>query len=358
MAGLLSTLPAARLLGAPQDTTFSTEVKVVSVFATVHDKHGKIVSNLQKDDFTLDEEGRPQTIRYFSRETDLPLTLGLLVDTSMSQRRVLGEERTASYKFFDRVLREDKDQAFVIHFDREIELLQDLTPSRKKLEAALGQLELSQQERPQWGGGGSGGGGGQGRGNRGHRGGGTTLYDAVLLASDELMKKQTGRKAIILLSDGDDTGSRVSLATAIESAQRADTLVYAIRMADERFNGGRPSGIGFPGGMGGGRRGGGMGGGRGGGRQPAGGQRGDGKKVMERIARETGGAFFDVSKKENLDQIFARIDEELRNQYSLGFTPDKPGADGEYRKITLTVPKQKNLAVQTREGYYYSATRK
>jgi VWFA-related protein len=135
-------------------------------------------------------------------------------------------------------------------------------------------------------------------------------------------------------------------------------LVYAIRMADERFNGGRPSGIGFPGGMGGGRRGGGMGGGRGGGRQPAGGQRGDGKKVMERIARETGGAFFDVSKKENLDQIFARIDEELRNQYSLGFTPDKPGADGEYRKITLTVPKQKNLAVQTREGYYYSATRK
>jgi VWFA-related protein len=344
MAGLLSTLPAARLLGAPQDTTFSTEVKVVSVFATVHDKHGKIVSNLQKDDFTLDEEGRPQTIRYFSRETDLPLTLGLLVDTSMSQRRVLGEERTASYKFFDRVLREDKDQAFVIHFDREIELLQDLTPSRKKLEAALGQLELSQQERPQWGGGGSGGGGGQGRGNRGHRGGGTTLYDAVLLASDELMKKQTGRKALIVLSDGVDTGSKVPITQAIESAQRADTLVYSILFADQEGYRGGPSGFGGYGGRGMGRRGGGMP------RYPQQ-ERPDGKKVLQQISRETGGGFFEVSKKQPIDQIYDQIQEELRGQYSLGFTPDNPNAAGGFRKINVTT-RQKDLVVRAREGYY------
>jgi VWFA-related protein len=344
MAGLLSTLPAARLLGAPQDTTFSTEVKVVSVFATVHDKHGKIVSNLQKDDFTLDEEGRPQTIRYFSRETDLPLTLGLLVDTSMSQRRVLGEERTASYKFFDRVLREDKDQAFVIHFDREIELLQDLTPSRKKLEAALGQLELSQQERPQWGGGGSGGGGGQGRGNRGHRGGGTTLYDAVLLASDELMKKQTGRKALIVLSDGVDTGSKVPITQAIESAQRADTLVYSILFADQEGYRGGPGGFGGYGGRGMGRRSGGMP------RYPQQ-ERPDGKKVLQQISRETGGGFFEVSTKQPIDQIYDQIQEELRSQYSLGFTPDDPNAGGGFRKISVTT-KQKDLVVRAREGYY------
>src|SRR5260370_14103978 len=176
---------------------------------------------------------------------------------------VLEDERRASYKFFQEVLREDKDQAFVIHFDHEVEPLRDLTSSRKELEAALRELqtpELRRRDRndPD-----------QGR----RRGGGTALYDSILLASDEIMKKQTGRKAIILLSDGDDNGSRVSLATAIESAQRADTLVYAIRMADERFNGGRSRGVGVPGGMGGGRRGGGIGGGRGGRRPPARGQR-------------------------------------------------------------------------------------
>ena len=115
-------LGAATRLRGWQDTTFSTDVQVVNLLATVRDKQGKIVQNLTKDDFTLEEDGRPQAIRYFSRETDLPLTLGLLIDTSMSQRRVLGQERTASYRFLDQVLREDKDKAFVIHFDREVEL--------------------------------------------------------------------------------------------------------------------------------------------------------------------------------------------------------------------------------------------
>ena len=239
-------LGAAKRLRGWQDTTFSIDVKVVNVLATVRNKQGQIVQNLTKDDFTLEEDSHPQTIRYFSRETDLPLTLGLLIDTSMSQRRVLGPERTASYRFLDQVLREDKDMAFVIHFDREVELLEDLTSSRKKLESAPTSLEApTPQQRGGWGG---------YPGSRGGRRGGTMLYDAVLLASDEIMKKQHGRKAVIILSDGVDTGSKVSLTSAIESAQRADTLVYSILFADEQGYGQRGGGFGG-GGMG--RRGGG-----------------------------------------------------------------------------------------------------
>src|SRR5580658_2266510 len=140
------------------DAKFSTDVKVVNVLATVRDKQGKIVSDLAKDDFDLAEDGRPQTIRYFTRETDLPLTLGLLVDTSLSQRMVLGEERDASRRFVEKVLREDRDQTFLIHFDHDTELLQDLTSSRAKLERALDELELPQDGRPQLRGAGGGGG--------------------------------------------------------------------------------------------------------------------------------------------------------------------------------------------------------
>jgi len=326
-----------RLLRAAQDTTFSTDVKVVNVLATVRDKQGKIVANLNKDDFTLEEDERAQTIRYFSRLTNLPLTLGLLVDTSMSQRRVLGAERSASYTFLDQVLREDKDMAFVIHFDREVELLRDLTSSRKDLQAALGQLEMPPSDR----------GGGYPQGSRGRRGGGTMLYDAVLLASDELMKKQKGRKAVIVLSDGVDTGSKVSLARAIEAAQRADTLVYAILFADEQAYG--RGGVGGGPGMGRhGRYGGGPYGG-GGRRYPQ--SRPDGKKILEQMAKETGGAFFEVSRKQPIEQIYDRIQEELRNQYSLGYTPERPDAGAGFRKIRLTV-KTKGLIVQARDGYY------
>jgi VWFA-related protein len=332
---LLSALflcPQARLVRAAQDTTFSTDVKVVSVLATVRNKHGQIIANLNKDDFTLEEDGRLQAIRYFSRETNLPLTLGLLIDTSMSQRRVLGAERSASYRFLDQVLREDKDMAFVIHFDREVELLRDLTSSRKDLQAALSQLEMPSGGR----------GGGYPSGSRGRRGGGTMLYDAVLLASDELMKKQHGRKALIVLSDGVDTGSKVSLARAVESAQRADTLVYAILFADEQAYG--------RGGMGGGPRMGRRGPYGGGGRRPPQ-SRPDGKKILEQMAKETGGAFFEVSKKQPIEHIYERIQEELRNQYSLGYTPERPDAGPGFRKIRVTA-KPKGLVVQAREGYY------
>jgi VWFA-related protein len=326
----------------------AVEVKTVSVLATVRDKHGKIISNLTKDDFQLDEDGRPQTINYFAHESDLPLRLGLLVDTSLSQRRLIDQERSASYSFLDHLLREDKDLAFLIHFDREVELLQEFTPSRPKLQAALQALQTPQYEGGGAGGagggrgGGNGGGSGGGRG-RGSHGGGTLLYDAVFLAADELMSKQQGRKALIVLSDGVDHGSKETMAEAIATAQRADTIIYSILFADDEENA-RPGGFGM-----GGR--GGMGGGRGGGRYPPQEQRPDGKKILEQISKETGGRMFKVSKKATVDAIYAEIEEDLRNQYSLAYTPDKGNTVG-YHKIHL-LAKPKDLVVQARDGYYF-----
>ena len=316
-----------------QPPTMSVDVRVVNVFATVRDKHGVVVPNLTKDDFTLEEDGRPQTIRYFTRETDLPLTLGLLVDTSMSQRRVLDQERSASYTFLDQVLRPNKDMAFVIHFDREVELLQDLTSSRQKLQAALELLQTPQFTRNV--------GSNSPASSPGshHRGGGTLLYDAVYLASNEVMKKQQGRKALIILTDGVDHGSKETLEEAIETAQRADTLVYCILFADKEGYGG---GFGGPhmGGMGG----------RGHPR-PSEESHPDGRKVLEQMSKSTGGRFFEVSKKEPIDKIYAAIDEELRNQYSLGYTPDKADSTVGYHTLHLAV-KQKDMTVQTRAGFY------
>src|SRR5271166_335560 len=302
--------------------TFSSDVKVVNVLATVRDKHGQIVNNLTKDDFKLQQDGQPQSIHYFAKETDLPLTLGLLVDTSMSQRRLIEQERTASYSFLNNLMRPDKDKAFVIHFDWDVELLQDTTDSRQKLETALDKLDNPRFGSGPGGGGGggsqSGGGGGGGYPSGGggggghHASGGTDLYDAVFLASDEITKKVKGRKALIILSDGVDTGSKVSLDRAIETAQRSDTLVYSVLYADPEAYGhqGYPGGgMGRHGGWGG--PGGGMG--RPGGSYPQA-SHPDGKKVLERISRETGGRFFEVSKKQPIDQIYTQIEQELRNQ--------------------------------------------
>ena len=363
-------------LHAQDVPTISVNVKVVNVLATVRDKRGEIVRNLTKDDFRLSEDGRPQAIRYFSQETNLPLTLGLMVDTSLSQRNVLDEERRASYSFLDQVLRPDRDQAFVIHFDEQVELLQDVTSSKQKLETALNEIELDRPQNARNGGGGNsgggggypgggggypgggypgggypggsrrfprgggypggggyprGGGGGYPGGGRGGSGKGTLLYDGVYLASDQMMRNQTGRKALILLTDGVDQGSKYSLETAIEEAQRTDTMVYGILFSDE-------SAYGSIGGFG--RR------------MPfPGGGHADGKKVLERMSQETGGRFFEVSKKESIDQIYAEIQQELRNQYNLGFSSDKPPSQSEYRKLRVTTNRG-GLQVQARDGYY------
>lgn len=329
----LPLLPALRNLRAQErKPNFSADVKVVNLFATVRDKNDRIVKNLTKDDFLLDEDGRPQKIQYFSQESDLPLTVGLLVDTSFSTESVLPAERKASDAFLRQVLRPDKDLAFIIHFDFEVELLQDLTGSRDSLEKALGQLETPRLERQR------GGGRYPGGGRRG--GGGTLLYDAVFLSSDEVLQKQKGRKAVIVLSDGVDQGSKETLSSAVETAQRADTLVYTILFSDPDFNFGGFGGprMGRRGGMGGPRR-------------PVP-NRPDGKKVMQQLAHETGGRFFEVGRRTPIENIFATIEEDLRNQYSIGYTPDAT-AQGGYRRIHLST-KLKDLVVQTREGYYAS----
>jgi VWFA-related protein len=372
----LTLLPAARLLAGQQDPVtakaapaaapeggqakFSSDVNVVNVFATVRNKNGKIVNTLTKDDFLLDEEGKPQNIKYFAQDSDLPLYLGLLVDTSGSQRNVLNDERSASYRFFDQILREDKDLAFVLHFDFQVELLQDFTASRQALEKGLDSLQIGQQlqQRQTQGGGNSGGGypgggypsgGGYPRQGQGRARGGTDLYDAILLASDELMAKQKGRKALVLLTDGVDTGSKTTLFEAIASAQKADTLVYSVLFSDSNYNSSGPmmSGPGM--------------GRRGMGRMPMPGNGGydgaNGKKVLEQIARETGGRFFQVSHSHPIDKIYTEIEEELRSQYSIGFTPDPPSHGGIYRHIHLAIKPSKDkdkkeLTVVTREGYY------
>jgi VWFA-related protein len=341
-------------------TTIAVDVKVVTLPVTVRDKHGKIVRDLTKDDFTLQEDGRAQTIKYFSQDTNLPLTLGLLVDTSRSQTTVLDAERSASRSFFDQMLVQEKDKAFLLHFDYQVELLQDLTSSHQKLQAALDLLKTpSDRERsndPNDSG---------DSGSGSHRGGGTQLYDAIFLASNELMKKQQGRKALVILSDGVDRGSKTYLDGAIEAAQRADTVVYSIYFAEPRRNegqqpgrgmgrgggGGWPGGGGgWPGGGGGGYPGGGGGGGRGGQRRSEE-THTDGKKILERISKETGGRFFEVTKKEPVDQIYSSIVEELRTQYTMGYAPDKDSTPTGYHHVTLAV-KKKDMTVQTREGYY------
>ena len=354
LVGLLFANRAAHGQDRTAATTLSVDVKVVTLPVTVRDKHGQIVRNLTKDDFLLEEDGHPQTIRYFAQEANLPLTLGLLVDTSMSQRNVLDQERTASESFLDQMLTAAKDQAFIIHFDREVELLQDLTSSRDKLQTALASLQTPRSDRDSGGGGESSPDSSPGGSHRMHGGGGTLLYDAIFLASDELMKKQQGRKALIILSDGVDRGSKESLQGAIEAAQRADTVVYSIFFANShqeegggfgRLGGGWPGG-GWPGGGGSGG-----GGRRGGGQRSPQEARPDGKKILERISKESGGRLYEVSKKQTVDQIYASIAEELRTQYSLGYTPDKANDAAGYHKISLTA-KEKNLAVQTRDGYY------
>jgi VWFA-related protein len=341
----LALLLAAPSLPGQLPPPITLNVAAVNLLASVRDKHGNLIRNLPKDDFTLEQDGKPQPITYFANESDLPLTLGLLVDTSLSQRRLLDQERAASRSFLDRVLREDKDRAFLIHFDHEVELLQDLTSSRQKLLAAIDQIHAPQFSPSHSGGGSSGSSGGDSRGSHGHGHAGTLLYDSVYLASEELMKKQQGRKALVILTDGVDRGSKESLGEALEAAQRADTLIYCILFADkDEGHGG--------GGFGGSRMGGGgMGGGRGGHTRRTEEPRPDGKKILEQIAKTSGGRLFEVSKKETLAKIYADLNEELRSQYLLGYTPDKSDATPGYHKLHLAV-KQKDAQVQTRDGFY------
>lgn len=329
---------------AQEPPTYKVNVNVVNVLASVRDRDGKLVSDLSKDDFILEEDGRPQEIRYFTRQTEMPLKIGLLIDTSMSQRSLLEEEQSASYQFLDQVLRPDRDHAFIIRFDTEAELLQDLTNSRSLLQDALDGLDalsplrrIRERNRDQnpfnafpqvWP--------GQRRptipipvpGSGGQRkpgvpptmqGFGTVLFDSVFLACDEILKQQEGRKAIVLISDGVDFNSKLSENEATEAAHYADAIIYSIRYFDPNI---------YMGGNQGSR----------------------GIIVLSALAKKTGGRMFEISGKLTLRDIYAQIQEELRNQYNLGYAPTNLKGTG-FRQIRLRTRDGKYV-VRTRAGYY------
>jgi VWFA-related protein len=326
----------------PNQPNPAAKPEPITLFVTVRDKHGKIMPNLSKDDFVLTQDDHPQTIQSFAKETDLPLTVGLLFQTSATEAGDLDRERSASHDFLDQTLRENKDKAFIIHFDREVELLQDLTASRDKLFNALGLLQAA---RPDQSGGNDGDNSDQTSGRRSGRGSqNSVLYDAIYLASNELMKTQHNRKLLIVMSDGVDRGSKETIGSAIESALRADTFVYTVFSKAEETQS-QNGGFRFPGG------GGGMGRPGGGHRYPQEQPHADGKKILEQISRESGGQFFEVSKKLPVSQICSSIQEDLRYQYSLTYTPEKSGDWTGLHKIVLTT-RQKDLSVQARQGFY------
>ncbi|HXE65255.1 MAG TPA: VWA domain-containing protein [Bryobacteraceae bacterium] len=300
LTALLALLP---LLAAPafaqEEATFSSGIQVVNILATVRDRSEQFVRNLTKDDFAVSEDGRPQTIRYFSAETNLPLTIGLLVDTSLSQEKVLNAERGASFRFVDSVLRENMDHVFLMDFDMNVRTMQHLTNSRADLQESLRLVNTPTREEL-----------------RSQYGGGTLLFDAVSDACKEVMIKQQGRKALIILSDGGDNGSNATLASAVQEAQRANTLVYTILFT---------SGGGFGSNL--------------------------GKRNMLRLAEQTGGSYFVVTKQLTIDQVFAHIEEDLRSQYSIGFVSDKPAQVSEFRKLQLTT-KRSQLTVHARDRYW------
>jgi VWFA-related protein len=358
--------PAAEQSGSAQPAaTLKIQAREVVMPVTVRDKHGALVTSLKIGDFTLAEDGRPQTIKSFSRESNLPFRLGLLVDTSRSVSGAMDNERKAAEKFVDQMLPADPkagtagDEVFLIHFDHEVELLQDFTNSREKLHHELDDMgptrAANSSQGPETTDSGSSG------QSRGH--GGTQLYDAIYLACHELMEPKDGRKALVVFSDGADRGSKETLNDAVDAADRANVAVYTIYFKGEQEN----NGNGFPGSRRGGMGGGGYPGGGGGypgggGGYPGGGggRRGpdttasngqDGKKIMERIAVRTGARYFEAKKKDSLDEIYGQIAEELRGQYLLTYTPDKVDTDGGFHKIALKANKD-DLIVVTREGYY------
>jgi VWFA-related protein len=303
------------LLAQESDTVLKVDVDIVNVLFSVRDKKGALVGNLNKDDFSVYEDGKQQTIKYFTKETDLPLTLGLLVDVSGSQRNLIGVEKEAASEFFGKVLRQ-KDMAFLISFGSEAELLQDSTNSVRMLMAGLENLRENSAV----------GGFNPGPVPTISKQRGTILYDAVYLAANEKLKSEVGRKAIVLITDGVDMGSRQTLRDAIDAAHRADAIIYSIQYLD-------PSAYGY--GMGGF------------------GYGGDGD--LKKMSEETGGRLFRVDRKHTLDDIFRDIQEEMRTQYAIGYVPPPERTPG-FHKLEIKTAK-KDFKVQARKGYFSASVR-
>ncbi len=319
IAALVCAVLALPLTGAQQTQddqdqnlpTFKANVDVVNLFFNVKDKKGLLIPSLTKTDFDVFEDGKPQTIKYFSAESTQPLTLGILIDSSASQERVLGMEKEVGAAFLNNILRE-KDLAFVISFDVNVDLLQDFTNSSRELRSALNRARIN-----------NGGGGGviPGLGggpipNSNPRG--TLLYDAVYLASHEKLSAEVGRKAMILLTDGEDQGSQLHIKDAIEAAQKADAMVYVLLIADRGFYGG----FGY-----------------------------SGDREMRKLTEETGGRMIEVGNKmDKLRAAFDQIAQELRSQYNIGYTPTNSKRDGTFRKVEIK--SKQGYKIQTRTGYY------
>ncbi|HUQ91391.1 MAG TPA: VWA domain-containing protein [Bryobacteraceae bacterium] len=307
LAGLTIWAQQAKQPPAESDaSTIKVDVDLVNVLFSVRDKKGTLMPGLTKDDFQVFEDGKEQKIAAFTKETDLPLTIGLLVDVSRSQENLIDVERRAASQFFKQVLRQ-KDIAFLIAFGSEAELLQDYTGSPRLLNEGLDHLRvdaavggLHPGPVPTMG---------QPRG--------TILYDAVFLAANDKLKGEVGRKAIIVITDGVDQGSRVKIREAIEGAHKSDAIIYAIYYVDWRAYGGYSPGDGD----------------------------------LRKMSEETGGRVYKVDRKYSLDMIFDEIQRELRSQYSLGYSSSNPAQDGSFRKLEIK-PKTKDLKVQARKGYY------
>src|SRR5579862_3025277 len=293
--------------------TLKVNVNVVQLFFNVKDKHGALIPNLTKDDFTIAEDGKPQTIKYFTAESNLPLTLGMMIDSSGSQRNVIDMEKEVGGAFLKQILT-DKDEAFVISFDISVDLLQDFTRDTHRLQAALNKAKVNVDFT-------SGGIPGMGGGPVPTQNApGTLLYDAVYLSAHDMLAKETGRKAMILLTDGQDEGSRLKIKDAIEAAQKADAIIYVLLCADRGFYGG----FGY-----------------------------SGESEMRKLTEQTGGRVINVGNKfDKLRDAFDQIAAELRSQYNIGYTPTNTKLDGSYRK--LEIKDKQGYKIQARAGYYAS----
>lgn len=307
---------------APDETpvaTFKQSVNLVDLFFTVKDKNGNLVPHLTQQNCKVEENKVPQTLKSFVAETDQPLTLGILLDTSGSQYRLLPMEQGAAGQFIHQVLR-SKDEAFLVSFDVNVDILQDYTNSPRLLTHALNIAQINTA-------------GGNGSGIPGLGGGtvptvgdpkGTLLYDAIYLAANEKMNQETGRKAMIILTDGEDEGSREKIGDAIAAANRNNVIVYVILLADRAMYWSQGEGY-------------------------------YGYSPAKRISDETGGRLIDVGNNGNkLEAAFQQIQDELRTQYVASYTSANTKADGAFRKVTVDChgDQSQELKVQVRKGYY------
>jgi VWFA-related protein len=288
--------------------TLRVEVPVVNIYCTVKERNGRLVTDLSAEDFEIKEDGKKQDIRYFVRETDRPVTLALLVDTSVSQQAVLPIEKEAAAAFLRQMMR-PIDLTLLITFDVNVDLLQDFTQEVERLERALQRARINAPAA-------------QGPFPQSSRPPATRLYDSIYLVARQKLAGEVGRKAIILLSDGVDWGSDKKERDALEAAQRSDTIIYAIGISDPAYY--RAQGFAF-----------------------------SGEGTLKKLAEETGGRAYFPSRPEKLQEAFDQISQELRSQYSIGYAPTNRTRDGRFRKIEVKVKaKGRDLRVQARRGYY------